>query len=142
MKKLQGVIRTTVGYIGGRVVNPTYRELCGKRYGPRGSPRGGFDPKVTSYETLAKAFFEIHDPTQRERQGPDIGYQYRSAIFFLTEEQEKIAQSLVKQLKASGLDVVTEIVPAGRFYKAEEYHQQYYDKTGKQPYCHSWVKRF
>ncbi len=93
-------------------------------------------------EELAKAFFEIHDPTQRDRQGPDRGTQYRSGIFYLSEQQREVAERLIDVLKRRGLKVVTEVTPAGPFYAAEEYHQDYYDKTGGSPYCHVRVKRF
>ncbi|MBS0651482.1 MAG: peptide-methionine (S)-S-oxide reductase, partial [Verrucomicrobia bacterium] len=101
-----------------------------------------FDPEVVDYEDLAKLFFEIHDPTQKMRQGPDIGTQYRSALFFLTEKQRKIGEELIQRLKRQGLSVATELAPASQFYPAEDYHQHYYDKTGKEPYCHARVKRF
>ena len=141
-KQLPGVIRTTVFYIGGKIVNPDYKEVCSGLTGHAEALEVVFDPEKISFETLTKYFLEIHDPTQRDRQGPDVGNQYRSAIFYLTEEQKKTAQKLIEILKKKGLDVATQVVPASPFYKAEEYHQQYYDKTGKEPYCHRRVVRF
>lgn len=142
MKKLGGVVSTTVGYTGGVVANPSYREVCGGETGHTEALEVVFDPKVTSFEKLGRYFFELHDPTQRNRQGPDVGYQYRSAIFYLTEQQKEISLKLKQILEEQGMDVATEIVPASLFYPAEDYHQDYYDKTGKQPYCHTRVARF
>jgi len=141
IKEIPGVIRTRVGYIGGHVVKPSYQEVCTGSTGHAEALEVVFDGKRLSFEELAKVFFEIHDPTQRGGQGPDIGSQYRSAVFYLTEEQKEITLKLIGILKR-GLNVVTEVSPAGVFYPAEEIHQDYYGKTGKEPYCHRRITRF
>jgi peptide methionine sulfoxide reductase msrA/msrB len=138
----RGVLETFVGYSGGEVADPTYEEVCRGTTGHAETLEILFDPALTDYERFAQLFFEIHDPTQKMRQGPDIGSQYRSAIFYLTEKQKGVAERLVEKLKRKGFAVATEVLPASVFYKAEEYHQHYYDKTGKEPYCHYRVKRF
>ena len=142
MEKEPGVISTTVGYTGGFVDNPTYQQVSTGKTGHAESVQVVYDPNKTSYEKLAKLFFETHNFSQVGGQGPDIGPQYRSAIFYLNDEQKEIAQKLVKILKEKGKKVATEITPAGRFWPAEEYHQQYYDKNGKRPYCHIYRKIF
>lgn len=142
LKQIPGVIKVTSGYTGGMTVNPTYEEVCSGRTGHAEAVEVIFDPRKTSFEEVAKAFFEIHDPTQSNRQGPDIGLQYRSGIFYLTEEQKRVAEKLKKILEGQGLKVATEITPGGPFYAAEAYHQNYYANNGKQPYCHSRKKRF
>ena len=101
-----------------------------------------FDPSVTTYETLARLFFEIHDPTQVNRQGPDKGYQYRSAVFCQNEEQKNTTLRLIEELKAKGFAVATTVEPARPFWPAEDYHQKYYSKKNGRPYCHAYQKRF
>ena len=142
LSRQEGVLETQVGYMGGAAENPTYREVSTGRTGHAETVEVIFDAAVTSFETLARYFFEIHDPTQSNRQGPDIGPQYRSAVLVTSDEQEKVTLELIAILKERGFDVVTEVVPAGEFWPAEEYHQDYYESTGQMPYCHSYQKRF
>jgi peptide methionine sulfoxide reductase msrA/msrB len=142
MKKLAGVVKCTSGYIGGTFVNPAYEEVCTGKTGHIEACEILFDPSKISYEELAKYFFEIHDPYQEGGQGPDIGPQYHSAIFFLTKEQQKCALKLIDRLNQSRQGVATIVVPASLFYSAEEYHQNYYSHTGKKPYCHTYIQRF
>jgi peptide methionine sulfoxide reductase msrA/msrB len=141
-KKVPGVISVTSGYVGGHVDNPTYKAVCGGKTGHLEAVEVLFDKEQVNFETLAKLFFEIHDPTQADGQGPDIGEQYKSAVFYETDEQRRVTESLIEVMKGKGLNVVTEVRKADRFWPAEDYHQDYYEKTGKAPYCHSWVKRF
>ena len=142
MQQQEGVISVEAGYIGGSTDNPTYADVCSHRTGHAEAVRVIYDPSVVSYEELAKLFFEIHDPTQENRQGPDIGEQYRSEIFYTTEDQKDTAEHLIEILKNKGYKVVTKVTPAGKFWPAEAYHQDYYERTGSQPYCHARVKRF
>ena len=141
-RKLDGIVSMRVGYTGGKVPNPTYKQVCTGMTGHAEALEVVFDPARVSYETLAKYFFETHDPTQANGQGPDIGEQYRSVIYTTNPEQKRIAESLIAQLKAKGLDVVTQVVPATVFWPAEDYHQRYYQRTGGTPYCHRYTKRF
>ena len=142
MKRAKGVISATVGYIGGNMENPTYEDVCSSQTGHAEAIRILFDPTLIHFETLAKLFFEIHDPEQENRQGPDVGEQYRSEIFYIGEQQREIAQKLIEELKQKGLQVVTKLTPATTFYPAENYHQNYYAKIGGHPYCHAYKKRF
>ncbi len=142
MKKMKGVISTEVGYTGGKTDNPTYKEVCSGTTGHYEAIEVVFDPRITTYEAVTKLFFEIHDPTQWNHQGPDVGVQYRSAVFYRDEEQKSITEKLIRELKETAYPVVTEVLPATTFWKAEDYHQEYYDHKGSTPYCHGYVKRF
>lgn len=142
LKQLTGVLKTEVGYTGGSIDNPSYEVVCSGRSGHYEAIRVVFDPNQISYETLTKAFFEIHDPTQSSGQGPDIGPQYLSAIFYYDETQKQSAESLINILNKKGYDIVTKLLPVSPFWPAEQYHQSYYEKNGKTPYCHRYVKRF
>ncbi len=142
LQKVEGVISTTVGYTGGSVKNPTYKQVCTGTTGHAEAVEVLFNPGEVSYEALARIFFETHDPTQIDGQGPDIGTQYRSEIFYTSEEQKATSEKLIALLKQKGLDVVTALTPATTFYGGEEYHQDYYLKSGGTPYCHAYTKRF
>ncbi|MEZ5194923.1 MAG: bifunctional methionine sulfoxide reductase B/A protein [Bacteroidales bacterium] len=142
MQKETGVISTTVGYTGGKSKNPTYEEVCSHKSGHIEAIEIVFDPSKTTYENLARLFFEIHDPTQIDRQGPDIGEQYRSEIFYKSEEQKKTAEKLIKILEEKGYKIATRVSKASAFYKAEDYHQDYYMNKRGTPYCHGYTKRF
>jgi len=131
--KLKGVVSTAVGYSGGSSKNPTYKDVCSGRTGHAEVVQVEYDPSKTSYEELLNVFWGVHDPTQMNRQGPDVGTQYRSAIFFHNAEQEAAAKAAKARLEKSGRyrkPVVTEIIPASEFYAAEEYHQRYFEKHG------------
>jgi len=141
-RKAEGVTFTQVGYIGGTKNNPTYEEVCTDTTGHAEAVEVTFDPEVTSFEKLLDLFWEIHDPTQVNRQGPDVGNQYRSEVFYRNVEQKEIAEKLVSILEQTGLMVATKITPASDFWKAEDYHQDYYSTKGGTPYCHTRVDRF
>lgn len=142
LAQMPGVVDVESGYTGGATENPTYEEVCSHRTGHAEAVRVTFDPSKVSYEELAKRFLEIHDPTQIDRQGPDIGDQYRSEIFYTTRAQRETAEKLLDTLRQKGYDVATRVTPAGRFWPAEGYHQDYYARKGTQPYCHAYTKRF
>ena len=142
LQRAPGVLSTTVGYAGGHVDNPTYKQVCTDKTGHAEAVEVIYDPSRTSYEQLAKLFFETHDFTQLNRQGPDVGKQYRSAIFYLDDRQRKVAADLVGVLRQKGYDVKTEITAAGTFWPAEDYHQDYFESTARQPYCHVYRKVF
>jgi peptide methionine sulfoxide reductase msrA/msrB len=142
MHKIPGVISTEVGYTGGHTQNPTYREVCSHKTGYAEAVRIVFDPAKTTYETIARMFFDIHDPTQMNRQGPDMGDQYRSEVFYLSKAQKETADKLIGILEQKGYNVATKVTMAGTFWRAEDYHQEYYEKEGGTPYCHGYVQRF
>jgi len=132
-RQIPGVSATRVGYTGGATSNPTYRDVCTDRTGHAEAVEVSYDPERVSYDDLLRVFWENHDPTQRNRQGPDVGTQYRSAIFYHDGAQEEAARRSVRRLEEAGTyrrPIVTEIVPAATFYEAEEYHQQYLEKRG------------
>lgn len=137
--ELKGVVSTRVGYSGGHTKNPTYSDVCSDKTGHAETVLIEYDPSVISYEELLKNFWDMHDPTTLNRQGPDTGSQYRSVIFYFNPDQETKAKNSKEQLAKSGKyenNIVTEIVPAGPFYEAEEYHQQYFKKQGIKGACH------
>lgn len=142
MQKQKGVISVESGYSGGHTKNPTYAEVCTGTTGHLEVVKVRFNPAVVSYETVARLFFEIHDPTQTNGQGPDLGEQYLSAIFYKDENQKLSAGKLIGLLQAKGYKVATQLRPAAPFWPAETYHQDYYEKKGTQPYCHRYTPRF
>ncbi len=142
LQNAPGVLAANVGYMGGKTENPDYKDVCKHTTGHAEVVEVFFDPRKTSFENLAKLFFEIHDFTQVNRQGPDIGDQYRSEIFYLNPAQKEIADSLLEVLKTKNYKVATKVEPAGIFWRAEEYHQDYYEKNGSSPYCHIRKKIF
>jgi peptide-methionine (S)-S-oxide reductase len=136
--ELQGVEEVESGYAGGTVPNPTYRQVCSGTTGHAEVVQVTFDPEQLSYRDILEVFFQIHDPTTLNRQGADVGTQYRSAIFYHDEQQKATAEEMISELEASGKwrdPIVTEVVPLEAFYRAEGYHQEYYQRNEDQPYC-------
>ncbi|MCE5218249.1 peptide-methionine (S)-S-oxide reductase MsrA [bacterium] len=132
-RQVPGVLDTAVGFMGGSKDNPSYQEVCTDRTGHAEVVQVAFDPAKVTYEQLLKVFWEVHDPTQSNRQGPDVGTQYRSVIFYHGEQQRTAAEAALRELEASGAytePLATEIAPAGTFWRAEEYHQRYLEKRG------------
>ncbi|MGE4158089.1 MAG: bifunctional methionine sulfoxide reductase B/A protein [Planctomycetota bacterium] len=142
MQMEKGVLSVDSGYMGGTTKNPTYEDVCRHTTGHAEVVEVVFDMNLTDYETLAKIFFEIHDPTQVNRQGPDIGDQYRSVVFCTDASQKTVIEKLIGLLTAKGLKIATKIETGGKFYRAEDYHQDYYEHKGTEPYCHRRVSRF
>ena len=141
-RQVDGVSGVVSGYTGGRVTRPTYEQVCAGRTGHAEAVRVQFDPQRVSYEQLARLFFEIHDPTELNRQGPDVGTQYRSGVFYLDEGQRRTAEGLIAELREKGYDVVTEVTVAEEFFPAEEGHQDYFAKHPSRAICHQRVRRF
>jgi peptide-methionine (S)-S-oxide reductase len=138
-RQVRGVTDVAVGYSGGAMENPTYEDVCTDRTGHAEVVEIDFDPAQVPYEELVRVFFDIHDPTTLNRQGPDFGKQYRSVIFFHDPQQEAAARKIKDELDRAGKfprKIVTQIAPAGLFYRAEEYHQRYFEKHGIAPTCH------
>jgi len=141
-KRHPGVLKTEVGYTGGAIETPSYQEVCQGDTGHIEAIRVLYDPAKTSYEQLAKFFFEIHDPSQENGQGPDLGEQYLSIAFYYDDAQKEITAGLITQLQHKGYRIATQLRPVSVFWPAETYHQDYYEKTGKQPYCHRYSPKF
>jgi peptide-methionine (S)-S-oxide reductase len=135
---LKGVVRVESGYAGGTVPNPSYREVCAETTGHAEVVQLTFDPQVISFKEILEVFFTIHDPTTLNRQGADVGTQYRSAIFYHTPDQKATAEQVIQEITAAGVwekPIVTEVTPFSAFYKAEAYHQEYFQRNPQQPYC-------
>lgn len=140
--KAEGVKYTTVGFMGGHVDNPSYEQVCQKNTGHLETTEVEYDTTKTSYEDMVKLFFETHDFTQTDGQGPDIGPQYLSCLFYSNEEEKSIAEKYIALLESKGYRVATMLKPVSKFWTAEEYHQEYYDKKSGRPYCHHYTKIF
>lgn len=141
-EKHKGVKDVISGFMGGFVENPDYYDVVKGNTGHVETVEVRYNPKEVSYEALTKLFFEIHDSTQKDGQGPDIGSQYLSAVFFQNEREKQTAKDIIKILTSKGYDVATSIVKKSPFYAAQGYHQNYYERTGKLPYCHIYKKIF
>ncbi|KTD17836.1 bifunctional methionine sulfoxide reductase B/A protein [Legionella jordanis] len=142
LRQLPGVLKVEVGYSGGLVAEPSYEQVCQGNTGHYEVARVVFDKTKIDYRSVLKRFFEIHDPTQRTGQGPDIGHQYKSAVFYYDDEQHQEAEDLIRILRARGYNVVTRLLEVQPFWPAEGYHQSYYEKHKKAPYCHRPEARF
>lgn len=142
LDKLPGVVKAEAGYTGGYLMNPGYHDVCHGNSGHLEAVRVIYDPARLDYKTLAKYFFEIHDPTQLDGQGPDIGPSYLSAVFYYNEDQKKNLEELIQELREKGFTLATQLREASVFWKAEEEHQSYYAKHKQTPYCHHRVMRF
>jgi peptide methionine sulfoxide reductase msrA/msrB len=142
LEKIDGVKEVISGFMGGSMKNPTYHDVVRKNTGHLETVEVVYDPEKVSYETLSKIFFEIHDPTQVDGQGPDVGSQYLSAVFVSNQQERKIIEGLIRRLEDKGLKIATKLMSATQFYDAESYHQDYYARKGTLPYCHRRVKRF
>jgi len=143
LKQLKGVEKVISGYTGGKLKNPTYNEVCSGLTGHTEACNVIFNPEIITYDELLAAFFQTHDPTQLNRQGNDVGTQYRSAIFYHNEEQKKLADYYIQKLneeKAYTSPIVTEVSPYSVFYEAEEYHQDYYENNSQKTYCQMVIK--
>ena len=140
--ELKGVTKVESGYSGGTVANPSYEQVCAGETGHAEVVQITYDPEVVSYRQLLQVFFTVHDPTTPDRQGNDVGSQYRSVIFYHDEEQKRVAERVIREINESkilGRTAVTELVPFEVFYKAEEYHQEYFKRNSWQPYCQAVV---
>ncbi|KTD34392.1 bifunctional methionine sulfoxide reductase B/A protein [Legionella moravica] len=142
LKQIPGVLKVESGYSGGHILNPSYDEICRGNTGHYETVRVIYDPARVDYYQVIKRFFEIHDPTQRTGQGPDLGQQYQSAVFYYNPEQQQQAKSLIQKLQNKGFQVATKLLEAQTFWPAEDYHQDYYLKHQKAPYCHKPINRF
>jgi peptide methionine sulfoxide reductase msrA/msrB len=141
-ENIEGVKDVVSGYTGGKTADPTYKEVCGGHTGHAEAVRIEFDPSVVSYDELLDQFFKSHDPTTPNRQGADVGSQYRSAIFYHSDEQKEAAEKMKAQLDEEVFEdpIVTEIAPAGKFYEAEDYHQDYFRRNSDAPYCSAVIR--
>jgi len=142
LKQIPGVLLTECGYTGGQLEYPSYEDVCQSNTGHFEAVRVVYDKNITDASTIYQLFFETHDPSQAFGQGPDIGPQYKSAVFYYDEHQKNQATMLIEKLSQKGFKIATQLKPVEVFWPAEEYHQQYYDKLQKKPYCHIYTKRF
>lgn len=142
LRQIPGVVKVESGYTGGHTLDPNYDQICSGNTGHYEAVRVIYDPAKTDYHHVLKRFFEIHDPTQKTGQGPDLGQQYQSAVFYFNQEQQQEAESLIQVLSNRGYQVATRLIEAQPFWPAEGYHQDYYTKHHKAPYCHQPINRF